>query len=537
MIELNIRRLATPFLLLILGFLTACGGGSSSNTITTAGKTGSVGIVLTDAPADPSLFSEINATIERVELIGGDGGKIALFSGPAETVDLLRLRNEAVPFTFHDEVPVGTYCKVRLTLSNPNGLELVLAADGSTYYPHLPGNGKIDLLARDCFTVASGASVTLQLDMDAGNSIHIVQKGSNTTYNFRPVVFVDVMNQSFTGKLVRLEGEIADVDATARTVLLCDALPTHQINGRDCAQIYLGADAAFFDNVALAGDAASLDDLLLDTNLGQSAAVVGLVRSLVTAYEVPAVPADSLPGAGFCRIWLPAVDVASQPYPDDVACDDSTLALPVDTLLIDESGVVLVDHRPQIALDGLAVEMGVFQQNYGVAATNAVSDGFDMTLGTGDPLSVTLQNPTTFNGTRILSKQGELLDYSAILTPRALKVDGVRLISTDPLKAAVVIVDTDMDGRVAASGVIGGLVSNGFTLIPDVDSTPCGVSGDLTVLLDADVSVTTVSITNSTLEVSPGGLLEAGQSVTVSGLCGADSLTVSSVVVVDDQRI
>jgi len=531
------KRLAAPILLLMLGLLTACGGGSSSSTTTTAGKTGSVGIVLTDAPADPSLFSAINATIERVELIGGDGGKIALFDGPAETVDLLRLRNEAVPFTFSDEVPVGTYCKVRLTLSNPNGLELVLAADASTYYPHLPGNGKLDLLARDCFTVAPGASVTLQLDMDAGNSIHIVQNGSNTTYNFRPVVFIDVMNQSFSGKLVRLEGDIAAVDATAQTLLLCHALPTHQVNGRNCAQVYLGADSAFFDNVTLGGDAASLDDLLLDANLGQSAAVVGLVRTLVTAYEPPVVPADALPGSGFCRIWLPDLDAASQPYPDDVACDDATLVLPAGSLLIDASGAVVVDHRPQIALDGLAVEMGVFQQAYGVAAADATVDGFDMTLGTSNPLAVSLQNPVGFNGTRILSKQGELLGYSAILTPRALKVDGVQLTSADPLKAAVVIVDTDMDGQVAAAGAIGGLVTNGFTLIPDAGTTPCGVSGDLTVLLATDVSVTTVTITSTTVEVAPGGILEAGQSVAVTGLCGADSLTAGSVVIVDDQRI
>lgn len=536
MLKRPIRRVAIPLMLLMLGFLTACGGGSSS-TSTTAGKTGSVGIVLTDAPADPSLFSAINATIERVELIGGNGGKVALFDGPAETVDLLRLRNEAVPFTFHDEVPVGTYCKVRLTLSNPNGLELVLAADGSTYYPHLPGNGKLDLLARDCFTVAPGASVTLQLDMDAGNSIHIVQTGSNTTYNFRPVVFVDVINQSFTGKLVRLEGEIADVDATQRTVLLCDALPAHQINGRDCVQIHLGADSAFFDHVTLAGDAASTDDLLLDSNLGQSAAVVGLVRTLATAYETPIIPADQLPGMGFCRIWVTTADAASQPYPDDVTCDDSTLVLPVDTVLIDDQGAVIVDHRPQIALDGLAVEMGVFLQAYGTAATDATADGFDMNLGTVTPQAVTLQPSTAdINGTRILSKSGELLDYSAIVTPRALKVDGV-LLSDDSLNSAVVIVDTDMDGMVAAGGSIGGLVTGGFTLIPEAGSTPCGLSGDLTVLLGTDATVTTVSITSTTVEVSPGGILEAGQSVSVSGLCGADSLTAKTVVIVDDQRI
>jgi hypothetical protein len=534
-----IKWAAMPAMLLILGLITACGGGSSPST-TTAGKTtGSVGIVLTDAPADPSLFSAINADIERVELIGGDGGRVPLFDGPTETVDLLQLRHEAVPFTFNDEVPVGTYCKVRLTLSNPNGLELVPVAGGSSYFPKLPGNGKLDLLARDCFTVAPGASVTLQLDMDAGNSIHIVQTGNKTTYNFRPVVFIDVINQSFTGRLVRLEGTIADVDATEQTLLLCDALPTHRINGRNCAQIYLGADSAFFDNVTQNGDAMPTGDLLLDDNLGQSAAVVGLVRTLVTSYETPVIPAGELPGSGFCRIWVP--DALSQPYPDDVACDDTTLAVPVDSVLIDDQGAVVVDHRPQIALDGLAVEMGSFLQAYGVAATDATAGGFTMTLGTGDQ-TVVLQstdNSTTdpINGTRILSKSGELLDYSAIVAPRALKVDGVLLSDPGPLNAAVVIVDTDMDGMVAASGTIGSLVTGGFILVPEAGSTPCGVSGDLTVLLGTDASVTTVSITDTTVEVAPGGLLASGQSVALSGVCGADSLTANTVVIVDDQRI
>lgn len=534
MLKRHIRRATLPVLLLMLGLLAACGGGSSSTT--TAGKTGSVGVVLTDAPADPSLFSAINASIERVELIGGDSGRVTLFDGPTKTVDLLRLRNEAIPFTFSDEVPVGTYCKVRLTLANPDGLELVLAADSSTYYPKLPGNGKLDLLARDCFTVAPGASVTIQLDMDAGNSFHIVQTGSKTTYNFRPVVFVDVINQSFTGKLVRLEGEIADVDATQKSVLLCDALPTTQSNGRSCAKIYLGADSAFFDNVNDSGNAASLDNLLMDANRGQSAAAVGLLRSLVTAYETPTVPTDALPGSGFCRVWVPGVETASQPYPDDVDCSDSTVPIPADSVLIDDQGTVLVDHRPQIALDGFAVEMGSFLQAYGSAANDASVDGFDMTLASGTQ-AVTLQNPAGFNGTRILSKHGDLLDYTAITYPRALKVDGVQALATDPINSAVVIVDTDMDGLVTAGGSVGGLVTGGFTLIPDAGTTPCSVSGDLTVLLDSNAVVTTVTITNTTVEVAPGGILDAGQTVSASGQCGAGGLTATSVVIVDDQRI
>ncbi len=454
--------------------------------------------------------------------------------GPTETVDLLQLRNESVPFTFNNDVPVGTYCKVRLTLSNPNGLELVLAADGSSHYPKLPGNGKLDLLARDCFTVSPDASVTLQLDMDAGNSIHIVQTGSKTTYNFRPVVFVDVINRSFTGKLVRVEGVIADLDSSAQELLLCDALPTHHAANRNCVAVALGSDSAFFDNVNQSGDAAPLADLLQSANLGESAAVVGLVSSLVIDNEVPEIPASELPGSGFCRIWDATVDAASQPYPDDVDCNDVSLVIPVNNLLVNESGQILVDHRPQLALDGLAVEMGDFVQLHGAVSVDADVNGFSMLTST--TVSVNLQDPTGFNGSRILSKSGEVLDYTAILVPRMIKVDGVQAGSTDPVLAAVVIVDTDMDGRVAASGTVGGLLTGGFTLVPEAGTTPCGVTGDLMVLLADDASVTTVTITETTVDVSPGGVLAGGQEVGVSGQCASDSLTADSLVIVDDQR-
>ncbi len=59
--------------LFILSLVAGCGGGSSTSTSSSAG-TGSVAVMLTDAPADPDLFSAINASIERVELIGQDGG-------------------------------------------------------------------------------------------------------------------------------------------------------------------------------------------------------------------------------------------------------------------------------------------------------------------------------------------------------------------------------------------------------------------------------------------------------------------------------
>ena len=84
--------------------------------------------------------------------------------------------------------------------------------DNETYHPKRPGNGKLDLVARDCFNVGPGETVTLQVDVDGGNSIHIV--ANKKGFNFRPVVFVDVLNQGFASKLVRVEGEIIKIDRT-----------------------------------------------------------------------------------------------------------------------------------------------------------------------------------------------------------------------------------------------------------------------------------------------------------------------------------
>ncbi len=213
-----------------LTLLTSCGGDSSDEASDTAQRTGTVGILLTDKPADPSLFLSVNAAIEKVELMGSEDDedeRIELYGGPTLVFELLDLRNESIPLTFQDDVPVGTYCKIRLTLSD---LELVLAddtplddSDNETFHPNLPGNGKLDLVAKDCFDVGPGEVVTLQIDIDAGNSIHIV--GNGNRFNFRPVAFIDVLSQDFDSRLVRLHGTITKIDDEAGMFYLCGAVP------------------------------------------------------------------------------------------------------------------------------------------------------------------------------------------------------------------------------------------------------------------------------------------------------------------------
>jgi hypothetical protein len=275
----------------LIFLLTSCGGGGGSdgsgpdaNNVTTQ-STGTVGILLTDKPADLSLFTSINATIESVELLGDDeGGKVTIYSGPPKTYDLLKLTHEAIPFTFKDDVPVGTYCKIRLILSD---LELVLTddtpddlTDNLTEHPKLPGNGKLDLVAQNCFEVGPGEVVTLQIDIDAGNSIHIVETGNNNGYKFRPVVFVDVLSESFSGKLVRLEGTITESDEDQQSLLLCDVSTPLYTESLGCVEVYFGEDSAFFDNKSYEGTPRPLNELF-DIEEGEVISIVGWPRHSV----------------------------------------------------------------------------------------------------------------------------------------------------------------------------------------------------------------------------------------------------------------
>src|SRR5210317_242635 len=116
-----IQKLAAVFAAVALAAaLVSCGGGSSSvdDPSQIQGK-GTVGILLTDKPADPAMFAAIIASIVKVELMGSEeNGRVELYSAPpTKEFDLLRLRNESIPLAFKDNIPAGTYCKIRLTLS------------------------------------------------------------------------------------------------------------------------------------------------------------------------------------------------------------------------------------------------------------------------------------------------------------------------------------------------------------------------------------------------------------------------------------
>jgi hypothetical protein len=256
-----------------------CGSGSSTTVVVNNG-TGTVAVVVTDAATDD--FLQIWLTVTKVELIGAQG-HFTLFEGE-HVLDLLSLRDDARLLSLGHEVPAGDWSKIRLSVEDVRLVRLVPERDAGTIVdcpddvtpdpgivcesitPKVGGNGKIDLNPRGPITVRAGELLFVQLDLDANKSIHIVQTG-NDRFQFRPVVFVDLFSVR-PGRLVRLEGTIAEIDLAAQKLVLCDTHRVFLANARQddgarsrCVDVRVGADTSIFDSE---GQPAALADLAVN---------------------------------------------------------------------------------------------------------------------------------------------------------------------------------------------------------------------------------------------------------------------------------
>lgn len=489
--------------------LASCGGGGGGGGGSTPVGTGSVGVVLTDKPAELSEVDKILISITGVELLGADdGNRTTLYSGPARgPFDLLELEDESRLLTFDDDVPSGSYCKIRLTLSD---LTLVFNNGDPDFHPHLPGNNKLDLNARECFHVAPGSSVYLQLDMDA-KSIHVVQTGNGKRYNFRPVVFIDVMDAGFDSKLVRLEdGTIRYVDSENGTLLLCDFDYGDRYDERtiddgsdDCVIIAVDPDAtAAFDNVpndgintTSGGDAIPLAELLLPERIGtQPVTVVGRLRN----------------------------------HPEVEHHDDDDDA----------------DRHHYPKLEALVVELGNFLSLDGNVANDASNIRFNMNVAPGQVVSPDAELPVALqatvppvNGTRIMTPSGDPLASSDITVPRDVVVDGVLALSStgpDYLNSALVIVDTsDNSGsNDVAHGYVAETSADGLRL--KADDFPCEAVLDAIYDVGYLASTTVYVATSSGGFWSDTGYLQPRQEVDISGNCSGTTLLADIIIVLED---
>lgn len=533
--------LFASFMAILLSACGSSGGSSSANS----DASGSVGVLLTDMPADPEQFAEINITIESIELLGGSESKQSIYSGPSETINLLDLKNESIPFAFENDIPVGQYCKIRLTLSQ---LELVLAdetpedlEDNERAYPKLPGNNKLDLNVRNCFEVAANQPLMLQLDIDAGRSIHVVENKKG--FQFRPVVFVDAINTEFAPKLTRLNGILEDVNQETGTLLLCDALPSTGLFSRGCIEVNLTPDSAFFDNLIYNGDARAIDELFAPALLDTRLEVVGWPKLPAPATIELDLPETAIPETGLCAIWDPLLAIEEQAAAGECAVLLSEIS--TEQYLINDQGKAYAPLRPNLMIDALVLEAGTFERASGKALADADNSGVFIKTDSVSPISSNSlllsfqESSESVNGTRFVSKEGVLLDSTGILDGLSLQADGVlELVSETEsyLNTALVIVDLQTSSQDSISGVISTINGNEVSLSVDNEEV-CDVSlSQYTFDASESFDLLTVSISGTSSTVSAGGSFETGQQVGISGTCSNFILSPTSIVIIDDQR-
>jgi len=208
-----ILLVAALFALFIVLACSSSPGGGTASINTEAGSFGSIGILLKDAPADE--FQNIYITITEISLLpaGDEGHPLVIFTSESGyTVDLLDLRDQDFLLTLNEQVPAGTYSKVRMKISDIN-------ASGGPCRDmdiDLP-SGKIDVNPQANFIVEQGEVLYLRLDIDANKSINLHPAGKSDKCIFRPVVFADVIPKGSPATTCSMPykgiiGSLADVD-------------------------------------------------------------------------------------------------------------------------------------------------------------------------------------------------------------------------------------------------------------------------------------------------------------------------------------
>lgn len=475
---------STLLSLFLLLTLSACGGGVDTSS---AGKTGSVGILLTDGPT--AEFDVINITLREIRLLS-DNGSVTIFSG-AKTIDLLKMRSHSELFALTTDLASGKFEKIRLLVDK---IELIkLDPDGNVVELHdvkLSGHGKIDLNPRNPFYITAGETLLIQIDIDAEKSLKIHESG-NGKWHFRPVIFVDIIGQQQDNRLVRLSGEAGEVDSAAGTLEVCGTRVNRDWGG--CIDVDAEHSSIFDTNGVLI-----LDSILK----GDPLTVIGFLR-----------PA-------------PAGSLHRERHDDDDDDNDN------------ESHEHDDDYqRHDLLMEAVVIEVGSpgsFLSLNGSAQSAPVGalDAFEFEIDPGQGFVAGQHiDVQLLEGTRVFSRKGQELEFGAVEVDTKATVDGVLMLSnevSDKLNASLVVLDaspatTQLTGKIVA------LEAASLTLLTD--------TGDRCVAFDVDTDVFMVTL------LDDGSLatritvaeLESGQKIDVFGAASASScFNAQSIIVIVD---
>jgi hypothetical protein len=151
-------RVAAGFLVAITIILAVFASGIQLPTV--KAKTGTLTVLLTDAPTD---LEHLNITISSLSAHNVDENWIELnFVGDKESVyfDLLALYNVTMELS-SQEIPVGNYTKLRMKIETANATK----TDGEIIEDIKVPSGKIDIIIH--FEIDSDETAYLLIDMEA----------------------------------------------------------------------------------------------------------------------------------------------------------------------------------------------------------------------------------------------------------------------------------------------------------------------------------------------------------------------------------
>ena len=268
------KHLKILLIAMLAGMLVACGGDSSSDPAEQ--QFGGMTILIGDGPLDN--VAEVNIDIDRILLIGGDGGQVLLTEDATpSSINLLDLRNVTKLLADGDDIPAGNYTKVRLYINS-----LVIVEEPpleEQQIAQIPANGKIDLLVQGGFEISPGENLVVEIDVDLERSVHVVSTGSSE-YRFRPVVFIEKADI----RLSQLFGTAQDVvDNRNFNLCLADSCDC-EFEGNECVMVN-GANALLLPELG------ATDFLLSD---GDPVHVFGLFDVRAMSSDLPLVRAEAV---------------------------------------------------------------------------------------------------------------------------------------------------------------------------------------------------------------------------------------------------
>lgn len=177
-----LRTVISVFVLFGAGsafLLAGCGALDDNSAVR-----GTVRVLLTDAPIDD--WTEVNVTIERVELLGdSEDGESSMYvlSEDDQTFNLLALQDGVTALLADAAIPAGRYHQLRLIVNDEAD---ILTADDQTL--KIPSGAQSGIKVQfPAFEIDSDADVIeLTVDFDAAESF--VSAGASGQYIFRPVI-------------------------------------------------------------------------------------------------------------------------------------------------------------------------------------------------------------------------------------------------------------------------------------------------------------------------------------------------------------